>query len=191
MNNFASMKRKLSAGLQSSFIQTLQYRFEKNMNRHPHRKWNDILANLQKQEQKIWSLYQMEITGGEPDVTHIDDNHQALIFMDCSPDTPLGRRSLCYDDEALQKRKLNKPLNSALKMAEEMGVQLLDETQYRILQRLGSFDNKTSSWIATPSPIRALGGALFCDRRFDTVFTYHNTAESYYASRGFRSLLLI
>ncbi len=181
------MKKPLTATIKSELFSILKTRFENNMQRHKNIKWSDVQARLEKHADKLWSLYEMELTGGEPDVTGLDKKSGAYLFTDCAAETPSGRRCICYDHEALNKRKENKPKNSAVNMAEEMGVEILNEEQYRALQQLGPFDLKTSSWIKTPDKIRALGGALFCDRRFDTVFTYHNGAESYYASRGFRT----
>jgi hypothetical protein len=166
-------------------------RFEKNRNRHEGVEWDRVQAKLEASPEKIWSLHEMERTGGEPDVVGRDETTGEYIFYDCSAESPNGRRSLCYDREALESRKQNKPENNALDMAAAMGIAILTEDQYRELQRLGAFDTKTSSWIRTPSPIRKLGGALFCDRRYDTVFVYHNGAESYYAARGFRGSLRV
>lgn len=167
----------------------LQNRFEKNMHRHNTLKWQAVQEKLEKNPAKVWTLHQMEATGGEPDVIGYDDKNYTFIFCDCAPESPKGRRSVCYDPEALASRKQYKPKHSAAGMAAEMGVELLTETQYRNLQKLGEFDTKTSSWINTSPEIRELGGALFGDRRFGHVFTYHNGAESYYASRGFRGIL--
>jgi Protein of unknown function (DUF4256) len=164
----------------------LKARFEKNMNRHKDLEWAPVQAKLEANPEKLWSLSEMERTGGEPDVVGHDKKTGEYIFYDCSPESPVARRSLCYDREALDSRKEHKPKNSAMDMSATMGVELLTEEQYRELQKLGKFDTKTSSWVKTPSNIRNLGGALFCDRRFDTVFVYHNGAESYYAGRGFR-----
>ena len=166
-------------------------RFEKNMNRHEGLEWGGVQAKLEASTEKLWSLNEMERTGGEPDVVGHDKKTGEYIFYDCSAESPKGRRSLCYDREALDSRKENKPKDNALDMAAAMGVELLTETQYRELQTLGDFDTKTSSWVKTPSGVRKLGGALFCDRRFDTVFVYHNGAESYYAARGFRGSLRV
>lgn len=170
---------------------TLQARFQKNMHRHKGLEWADIQAKLAANNEKLWSLSEMERTGGEPDVVGHDKKTGAYVFYDCSPDTPKGRRSICYDREALESRKEHKPTDSAVDMAMAMGVELLTEEQYRELQKMGEFDTKTSSWVKTPPNIRKLGGALFCDRRFDTVFVYHNGAESYYAGRGFRGWLKV
>lgn len=161
------------------------------MNRHLDLKWANVQAKLEANAEKLWSLREMEQTGGEPDVVGHDKKTGEYIFYDCSPESPEGRRSLCYDREALESRKEHKPKNSAIDMAAAMGVELLSEDEYRELQKLGEFDRKTSSWVKTPSDIRKLGGALFCDRRYDTVFVYHNGAESYYAARGFRSWLRV
>ena len=172
-------------------LKTLQTRFEKNMNRHEGLEWAKVQAKLEANAEKLWSLNQMERTGGEPDVVGSDKKTGEYIFYDCSAESPKDRRSLCYDREALDARKENKPKGSALDMATAMGVELLTEEQYRELQKLGNFDMKTSSWVKTPSAIRELGGALFCDRRYNTVFVYHNGAESYYAARGFRGSLRV
>lgn len=169
----------------------LKARFEKNISRHKGIKWESVLARIEKTPGRINSLSLMESTGGEPDVVGADKKSGAYIFYDCSPETPAGRRSLCYDREALNKRKEHKPKNSACDLAREMGIELLSEDEYRYLQSLGEFDLKTSSWVLTPPDVRKLGGAIFCDRRFDRVFTYHNGAESYYAGRGFRGKLLV
>lgn len=172
-------------------ISTLQQRFEKNMPRHPALDWNAVQARLNSHPEHLPALQQMENTGGEPDVIAYDEATGACTFCDCAPESPTGRRSLCFDDQALASRKENKPAGSAMAMAAAMGISMLTEDQYRELQQLGEFDRKTSSWIQTPSNIRKLGGALFCDRRYDHVFTYHNGAESYYAARGFRGLLKV
>ena len=172
-------------------LKTLQTRFEKNMNRHEGLEWAKVQAKLEANAEKLWSLSEMERTGGEPDVVGQDKKTSEYIFYDCSAESPKDRRSLCYDREALDARKENKPKGSALDMATAMGVELLTEEQYRELQKLGNFDMKTSSWVKTPSAIRKLGGALFCDRRYNTVFVYHNGAESYYAARGFRCSLRV
>lgn len=172
-------------------LQILQVRFEKNMNRHKGLDWAGVQAKLEANPTKLRSLQEMERTGGEPDVVGYDKKTNEYIFYDCSPESPSGRRSLCYDGEALASRKEHKPANSAMEMAEAMGIQLLTEEQYRNLQKLGNFDTKTSSWLKTPSDIRSLGGAIFGDRRYDTVFIYHNGAESYYAVRGFRGSLRV
>ena len=172
-------------------FKTLKSRFEKNMNRHPGLDWPAVRRKLEGNPEKLWSLAEMEETGGEPDVADFDKNTGEYIFYDCVAETPKGRRSICYDTEALESRKEFKPGNSAVGMAAEMGIDILTEDQYRFLQTLGKFDTKTSSWIKTPSEIRELGGALFCDRRYNHVFVYHNGAESYYAARGFRGLLKV
>ena len=189
MNNTNSDKKKLSPEQREELLKTLQARFEKNMNRHKGLEWAAVQAKLDADAGKLWSLHEMERTGGEPDVAGHDKETGEYIFYDCSAESPKGRRSICYDDEALASRKEHKPANSAITMAAEMAIELLTEEQYRELQKLGEFDLKTSSWIITPSNIRKLGGALFCDRRYDTVFVYHNGAESYYAARGFRGSL--
>ena len=183
------MKKELSPKQRAELLGTLQARFDKNMNRHKGFEWAKIQPRLETDAKKLWSLNEMERTGGEPDVVGQDKKTGEYIFYDCSAESPKGRRSFCYDLEAWTARKENKPENNAMGMAAEMGIELLDEEQYRALQKLGNFDTKTSSWILTPSPIRKLGGALFCDRRYDTVFLYHNGADSYYAARGFRGSL--
>jgi len=172
-------------------LQTLQARFEKNMNRHPELTWAKVQVKLEAQPDKLWSLHEMERTGGEPDVIGYDEQTNQFLFVDCSAESPKGRRSVCYDHEALESRKQHKPEDSAMNMAAAMGIELLTEEQYRELQKLGKFDLKTSSWVQTPASIRKLGGALFCDRRYDTVFVYHNGAESYYGARGFRGMLKV
>jgi len=184
-------KKQLSAVQRQELLIVLTSRFEKNMNRHEELDWSDVQARLEASGEKMWSLNEMETTGGEPDVVGRDNKTGEYIFYDCSAETPKGRRSFCYDREALDARKENKPANSALDMAAAMGVELLSEEQYRALQKLGNFDTKTSSWVQTPDKIRKLGGALFCDRRYDSVFVYHNGAESYYAARGFRCSLRV
>ena len=183
------MKKQLSAEQAASLLSVLKARFEKNMQRHKGLKWADVEARLMANPAKLWVLDKMEQTGGEPDVIGYDKTTGEYVFYDCAPESPKGRRSICYDHKALEARKENKPANSALNMADEMGITILSEEQYRELQQLGAFDLKTSSWVETPADIRKLGGALFCDRRYDTVFTYHNGAESYYAARGFRGAL--
>lgn len=185
------MKKKLPAEQQEALFDILKKRFEKNKNRHKGIDWAQVQSRLEAHTSKLWSLHEMEMTGGEPDVVGFDKKTGEYLFFDCSPESPKGRRSLCYDSEALESRKEHKPQDSAVNMAEEMGIELLTEAQYRDLQQLGTFDLKTSSWVATPSNIRELGGALFCDRRYNTVFLYHNGAESYYAARGFRGALRI
>jgi hypothetical protein len=180
----------LSKKQREELLRTLQARFEKNKNRHTGLEWAKVQAKLEASE-KLWSLHEMERTGGEPDVIGLDKKTGEYIFYDCSAESPKGRRSFCYDREALQSRKEHKPKDSATDMAATLGIELLTEEQYRELQKLGIFDTKTSSWVKTPPNIRKLGGALFCDRRYDTVFLYHNGAESYYAARGFRGSLRI
>ncbi|WP_298653871.1 DUF4256 domain-containing protein [uncultured Proteiniphilum sp.] len=182
-------KRELSKERVNILLPTLQNRFEKNMNRHEGLEWDKIQSRLEKHPEKLWSLNEMEETGGEPDVIGYDKETGKYIFCDCSPESPKGRRSVCYDSEALESRKEHKPRDSAMGMASGMGIALLTEEQYRALQRLGEFDTKTSSWIAAPPDIRKMGGALFGDRRYGQVFIYHNGAESYYAARGFRGIL--
>ena len=172
-------------------LQILRTRFEKNRNRHSGMEWSEVESRLRSDGGKIWSLNEMERTGGEPDVVELDKQTGEYVFYDCSPESPKGRRSVCYDQDALESRKEQKPMNSAANMASQMGISILTQEQYRELQRLGEFDVKTSSWVKTPDNIRRLGGAIFCDRRYDTVFVYHNGAESYYASRGFRGILRI
>ena len=184
-------KKKLSAEGQKELLSILRTRFEKNMNRHKGIEWSKVQAKLEAKPAALWSLDQMEETGGEPDVTGYDKKSGEFIFVDCSAESPAGRRSICYDHEALESRKEHKPKHSAMGMAEEMGIEMLSEEQYRELQELGKFDLKTSSWVLTPANIRKLKGALFCDRRYDTVFVYHNGAESYYAARGFRGMLRV
>lgn len=181
----------LSKRQREEILQTLQARFERNMNRHKGLEWAAVQARLQANPEKLWPLNEMERTGGEPDVVSNDKKTGEYVFYDCSAETPKGRRSICYDREALDSRKEHKPKANAIDMAAAMGIEILTQEQYRELQRLGDFDTKTSSWVKTPSNIRKLGGALFCDRRFDTVFLYHNGAESYYAGRGFRASLRV
>lgn len=176
---------------QDELIGILKARFESNMLRHTEVKWEDVNRRLTNNSEKLRSLYEMEATGGEPDVILSHNTGDELIFIDCSAESPKGRRSVCYDQEALEGRKENKPRNSAIQMACEMGIEILTEEQYRELQKFGKFDAKTSSWVKTPDTIRKLGGAVFCDFRYDTVFVYHNSADSYYSSRGFRGLLKI
>ena len=187
----SSTQHKLTAGTREELLLTLEMRFEKNMKRHKGLDWAKINAKLHADAEKLRSLQEMEITGGEPDVIGYDKKTDEYIFCDCSAETPTGRRSICYDPEALESRKEHKPKDSAVNMARSMGIELLSEEEYRELQKLGEFDTKTSSWIRTPSPIRELGGALFCDRRYNQVFVYHNGAESYYAARGFRGTLRV
>ncbi|HEX4794135.1 MAG TPA: DUF4256 domain-containing protein [Humisphaera sp.] len=182
-------KSGLSLEQRDELLTALRGRFEKNMNRHKGLEWAKVQAKLEAHPEKLWSLSEMERTGGEPDVVGQDKKTGEYIFYDCSEQTPTGRRNLCYDSEALEARKQHKPKDSAMNVAAAMGIELLTEEQYRQLQKLGEFDTKTSSWVKTPAKIRELGGALFCDRRFDTVFLYHNGAESYYAGRGFRGWL--
>jgi hypothetical protein len=182
-----NIKKKLSSEQREELLSSLRARFEKNMNRHKGLEWASVQARLE--DHKLWSLNEMERTGGEPDVVGRDKKTGEYIFYDCSTESPDGRRSYCYDREALESRRENKPENSAMDMAAAMGIELLSEEQYRELQKLGKFDAKTSSWVKTPSEIRKLGGAIFCDRRYETVFVYHNGAESYYAARGFRGSL--
>jgi len=185
------MKKDLSPQQREELLGILKARFEKNSSRHDGLEWVKVQAKLEANTEKLWSLYEMEITGGEPDVVGYDKQTGEYIFYDCSVESPKGRRSLCYDREALESRKEYKPENSAVNMAADMGIELLSEEQYRELQQLGKFDTKTSSWIKTPDDIRKLDGAVFCDRRYDTVFLYHNGAESYYAARGFRGCLKV
>ncbi|MFV0399355.1 MAG: DUF4256 domain-containing protein [Oscillospiraceae bacterium] len=184
-------QKELTAESKDALLDTLKVRFEGNMRRHEGISWADVLSRLEASDDKLRSLREMEDTGGEPDIIGYDSAVKSFLFCDCSPESPAGRRNLCYDEAALESRKQNKPAGSAIEMAVSMGVELLDEEQYRQLQTLGEFDLKTSSWVLTPADVRALGGALFCDRRYDKVFTYHNGAESYYSSRGFRGLLLV
>ncbi len=186
MKAIKSDKRKLPAEQSKELLSVIKTRFEKNMSRHKGFDWINVQARLEANPGKLWSLDEMETTGGEPDVVGHDKNTGEYIFYDCSAESPKGRRSVCYDHEALESRKEHKPGNSALGMAADMDIELLTEQQYRELQQLGNFDTKTSSWIITPADIRKRGGALFGDRRYDTVFVYHNGAESYYAARGFR-----
>jgi hypothetical protein len=185
------MKKELSPKQREELLNKLKARFEKNMNRHKGLEWAKVQAKLEADTGKLWSLNEMERTGGEPDVVAHDKKTGEYIFYDCSAESPKGRRSLCYDREALDARKENKPENSATDMAAAMGIELLTEEQYRELQKLGNFDTKTSSWIKTPSDIRKLGGAIFCDFRFGNVFVYHNGADSYYAARAFRGSLRV
>lgn len=184
-------KPQLSAEQQEELIKILKTRFEKKPNRHENIKWEDVQKKLESNPEKLWSLNEMERTEGEPDVIGYDKKTNEYIFIDCSLESPKGRRSLCYDRDALNSRKENKPANSAVDLANEIGIEILDEEQYRELQSLGNFDLKTSSWVKTPDEIRKLGGAIFCDKRYNTVFLYHNGAESYYAARGFRGVLRI
>jgi uncharacterized protein DUF4256 len=191
MNNINSNKKKLAPEQREELLRALKARFEQNMNRHKGLEWAKIQAKLEANTEKLWSLNEMERTGGAPDVVGHDKKTGEYIFYDCSAESPSGRRSLCYDREALEARKEHKPKNNAIDMAAAIGVELLSEEQYRELQRLGTFDSKTSSWVKTPSDIRKLGGALYCDYRYGHVFVYHNGAESYYAARGFRGSLRV
>jgi hypothetical protein len=191
MNNMSSNKKKLSPAQREDLLRALKPRFEKNMNRHKGLDWAKVKAKLEAHTEKLWSLNEMERTGGEPDVVGHDKTTGEYIFYDCSAESPKGRRSVCYDHEALEARKEHKPKDSAINMAGAMGIEILTEEQYRALQKLGNFDTKTSSWVKTPSDIRKLGGALFCDRRYNNVFLYHNGADSYYAARGFRGSLRV
>jgi hypothetical protein len=191
MNNIISNKTKLSPEQREELLRALKARFVTNMNRHKGLEWAKVQAKLETNTEKLWSLNEMERTGGEPDVVGHDKKTGEYIFYDCSAESPKGRRNVCYDREGLEARKAFKPENNAIEMAAAMGIELLTEEQYRELQKLGNFDTKTSSWVKTPSEIRKLGGALFCDRRYDHVFVYHNGAESYYAARGFRGSLRV
>ena len=184
-------KKELSPAQREELLRALKARFEKNMNRHKGLEWAQVKVKLEANPDKLWSLNEMEITGGEPDVVGHNKKTDEYLFYDCSAESPKGRRSLCYDREALESRKEHKPEDSAMNMAAVMGVELLTEEEYRALQKLGNFDLKTSSWVKTPSDIRKLGGAIFCDRRYNTVFVYHNGAESYYAARAFRGVLRV
>jgi hypothetical protein len=186
-----STKKELSPKQREELLTTLKARFEKNMNRHQGLEWTKVRARLEANAEKLWSLNEMERTGGEPDIVGQDKNTGEYAFYDCSPESPKGRTSLCYDREALDSRKEHKPKNSAMDMAATMGAELLTEEQYQDLQRLGNFDTKSSSWLKTPGDIRKLGGAIFGDRRFGRVFVYHNGAESYYSGRGFRGWLRV
>ncbi len=184
-------KQMLSAKQRETLLSGLKVRFENNMNRHKGLEWDKVQAKLEANIERLWSLNEMERTGGEPDVVGHDKKTGEYVFYDCSAESPEGRRSFCYDREALESRKEHRPKNNAMDMAAAMGIEILTEKQYRELQQLGNFDLKTSSWVQTPADIRTLGGALFCDRRYDTVFVYHNGAESYYAARGFRGSLRV
>lgn len=179
-------KNKLTANQTKELLMLLRDRFEKNMNRHKEIDWTKVETKLLSNENALWTLSEMEKSGGEPDVVGVDKTSGQFIFIDCSEESPKGRRSLCYDRAALESRKENRPKSSAVDLAEKIGVEILTDEEYRALQKFGKFDLKTSSWIKTPDSIRKLGGAIFCDRRYNTVFTYHNGAESYYAARGFR-----
>ena len=185
------MKKELSVAERDDLLKVLKARFEKNMNRHKSLEWAEVQAKLEARTEKLWSLNEMERTGGEPDVVGFDKKTAQYIFYDCSAESPKGRRSLCYDREALEARKENKPKDSAINMASDLGIEILTEEQYYELQKLGSFDLKTSSWVSTPADIRKLGGAISCNRRFGRVFTGHNGADSYYAARGFRGSLRV
>jgi len=189
--NINSNRKDLSPKQREELLRALRARFEKNMNRHKGLEWAEVQARLEANAEKLWSLNEMERTGGEPDVVGHDKKTGEYIFYDCSAESPKGRRSICYDREALDSRKEHKPKDNAIDMADAMGIELLTEEQYRELQKLGNFDTKTSSWVKAPPTIRKLGGALFCDRRYDTVFVYHNGAESYYAARAFRGSLRV
>src|ERR1700704_1441155 len=189
--NINSNKKELSPEQRAELLRALKARFAKNMNRHKGLEWDKVQAKLEANAEKLWSLNEMERTGGEPDVVGHDKKTREYIFYDCSAGSPKGRRSVCYDREALESRKENKPKNNAIDMAAAMGIEILTEEQYRELQKLGDFDTKTSSWVKTPPDIRKLGGALFCDRRYNTVFVYHNGAESYYAARAFRGSIRV
>jgi hypothetical protein len=191
MNNTSSNKNKLSPVQREELLKVLKARFEKNMNRHKDLEWANVQAKLEANPEKLWSLNEMERTGGEPDVVGSDKKTGETIFYDCSAETPKDRRNICYDREALDARKEFKPKNSAMDMATAMGIEILTEDQYRELQKLGNFDTKTSSWLVTPAEIRKLGGAIFADRRYNHVFVYHNGADSYYGGRGFRGLLRV
>lgn len=185
------IKKELSAEQRGELLKILKERFEKNMNRHKSLEWAKIQTKLEANTEKLWAIHEMERTGGEPDVVGYDKKTDEYIFYDCTVESPKGRRSLCYDRQALEERKEHKPANNAIDLATAMGIELLTEEQYRELQKLGEFDTKTSSWVKTPSDIRKFGGAIFCDRRYNTVFVYHNGAESYYAARGFRGSLKV
>jgi hypothetical protein len=191
MNNMNGNTKELSPGQREELLSGLKARFEKNMKRHEGLEWAEVQARLESEPEKLWSLNEMERTGGEPDVVGLDKKTGETIFYDCSAETPKGRRNVCYDREALEARKEFKPKDSAMDMAAAMGIEILTEEDYRALQKLGNFDTKTSSWVITPAEIRKLGGALFCDRRYDHVFVYHNGADSYYGVRGFRGSLRV
>lgn len=185
------MTKKLTGQNKKEILNTLKERFEKNKARHKNMKWNEIEERLESHPEKLWSLNEMEFSGGEPDVVDYDTKTKEYIFIDCAKESPISRRSICYDQKALDSRKANKPKNSAVGFAEEIGITLLDEEQYRKYHYLIPFDSKTSSWVLTPNEVRSLGGAIFCDYRFGRIFTYHNGAESYYAARGFRGILKV
>lgn len=191
MSKMSNAKKKISKEQREELLEILKTRFDKNMKRHKGIEWAKVEARLDKNAEKLWSLAEMEKTGGEPDVVGFDKKSGEYMFVDCAAESPKGRRSICYDHEALESRKEHKPGNSAVQMAEDMGIALLTEEQYRELQKLGAFDAKTSSWVKTPADIRKLGGAIFCDFRFGHVFTYHNGAESYYGARAFRGVLFV
>ncbi len=191
MSKAKNTAKKLPASQAEELLGILKKRFEKNKNRHKGIDWDKVQAKLERSPAKLWSLNEMEMTGGEPDVIGYDKKKDEYLFVDCSAESPKGRRSICYDHEALEARKEHKPKDSATNMAADMGIELLTEEEYRALQELGEFDLKTSSWIGTPDAVRKHGGALFCDRRYHHVFTYHNGAESYYAARGFRGSLKV
>ena len=191
MNNKNTHQKTLSANQQEDLMKALKTRFEKNMDRHEALDWSQLQERLESKPDKLWSLHEMERTGGEPDAVGLDHGTGEFIFYDCSPESPSLRRSICYDQEALEARKANKPANSAMNMAAEMGIELLSEEEYRALQVLGTFDTKTSSWLKTPAGIRKLGGAIFGDYRYGQVFIYHNGADSYYGARGFRGSLKV
>lgn len=183
------MKKQLAEYVKNNLLRILEDRFNSNIHRHSNLKWENVKMKIKNNDEILWSLNEMEATGGEVDV--VDVGYNEITFIDCSKESPIGRRNLCYDTDALNKRKNHKPINSAMNMANEMGIDLLTEEEYRKLQKNEKLDQKTSSWIKTPSNIRALGGALFCDRRYETVFVYHNGADSYYSSRGFRAILKV
>ena len=191
MNRTETHADRQSREQREELLNTLKARFEKNRNRHKGLEWTEVQSRLEANTAKLQSLSEMEATGGEPDVVGYDEKTGEYIFYDCSAESPKGRRSVCYDAEALESRKEHKPKNSATAMAAAMGIELLTEAQYRDLQKLGAFDTKTSSWVKTPAEVRTLGGALFCDRRYNQVFVYHNGAESYYAARAFRGILRV
>lgn len=186
-----SKSRQLPGSERAELLQKLKKRFEKNKARHKDVEWTDVETRLEANPDKLWSLNEMEISGGEPDVVEYDKKNNTYTFYDCSDESPKGRRSICYDHQALESRKEHKPENSAIQMASDMGIDILTEEQYRTLQQLGKFDLKTSSWVFTPPAIRTLGGAIFCDRRYEHIFVYHNGAESYYGARGFRGALKV